>query len=599
MLLDSSALERDAPVSEYPARGAVTGALRETMRRKDDEREQLRKWLDARIVGLGKVDQERLPPGAPASTLLEDSNARMKKLVDASPDYVKSFWQSFEQREDALRFPLEFAARVHQRDEIKVVRLSPFDAQTGFSGRAFEDKICGETFGHFGAFLKRSWRSNDILWGRLDGISRLVETLLLHTGFGGTTAPKRGDSVLAALGTDDAERRAFLGKLFPHLEKRFSAHAKSGSADPLAALLDALKAPLPAEPHALVKLLTETAQLDALCEDLPKVIADAAEEQLEWGERRVNGRKTEDREPGADDREARKLRKLAAKAEANARRARAGARAAAAIASDAEVAARKARAKVPSAPRVPPSDGETPAPRVRFSAEAWQFETSPPVLDASVLNLATRRFAEDSLSEMNPHEVGRYFRQDYAVGSESAFLAIPVTVLADLGARTAVLAEHALVGGGGGVGETLRKNGLYRLIVHFPIRTIAALAAFLRRSPQYKISYVVGAVLYAALAIVANVVLAGALYEKDGLGRTFAIWVFALLPLTALVFAWVLWRSPIGKRVLIGSVVVLVAFALWWKRTDLATFIHDKCENSCASLAPTPSTDAECAQARK
>jgi hypothetical protein len=329
-----------------------------------------------------------------------------------------------------------------------------------------------------------------------------------------------------------------------------------------------------------VKLLTETAQLDALCEDLPKVIADAAEEQLEWGERRVGGRKIEHGGSGADDREARKLKKVAAKAEAKARRARADARAAAASASDAEVFARKARAQVPDPP-TEPSDRERAAKRVRFSAEAWEFEASPPALDASVLHLATRLFAERSLSRMNPDELGQYFRHQYAVGGESAFLAIPVTVLADLGARGAVLAEHALAGSGR-AGEILRKNGLYRLLVRSPLRAIAALSAFLRRSPQYRISYVVGALLYAALAIVANVLMAGALYENDGLGRTVAIWVFALLPLTALVFAWVVWRSPTGKRVLVGSLVVLAAFVIWWKRADLATFVHD----SCASLPP-------------
>ena len=31
---------------------------------------------------------------------------------------------------------------------------------------------------HFGAFFKRSWRSNDILWGRLDVLCQMVETLL-------------------------------------------------------------------------------------------------------------------------------------------------------------------------------------------------------------------------------------------------------------------------------------------------------------------------------------------------------------------------------------------------------------------------------------
>src|SRR5262249_58103160 len=40
------------------------------------------------------------------------------------------------------------------------------------------DKLTGVQLAHFGAFYRRSWRVNDWLWGRMDGVARLVETLL-------------------------------------------------------------------------------------------------------------------------------------------------------------------------------------------------------------------------------------------------------------------------------------------------------------------------------------------------------------------------------------------------------------------------------------
>lgn len=39
------------------------------------------------------------------------------------------------------------------------------------------DKLAGIELGHFGAFLKASWRANDWLWGRLDGAQRLLHIM--------------------------------------------------------------------------------------------------------------------------------------------------------------------------------------------------------------------------------------------------------------------------------------------------------------------------------------------------------------------------------------------------------------------------------------
>lgn len=41
-----------------------------------------------------------------------------------------------------------------------------------------EDKLAGVEFGRLGAFVKRSWRANDWMWGRMDGAAQLVRLLL-------------------------------------------------------------------------------------------------------------------------------------------------------------------------------------------------------------------------------------------------------------------------------------------------------------------------------------------------------------------------------------------------------------------------------------
>jgi predicted acylesterase/phospholipase RssA len=44
------------------------------------------------------------------------------------------------------------------------------------------EKLAGVQLGHFAAFLKRSWRANDFLWGRLDAAQRAVQLLDQVTG---------------------------------------------------------------------------------------------------------------------------------------------------------------------------------------------------------------------------------------------------------------------------------------------------------------------------------------------------------------------------------------------------------------------------------
>jgi hypothetical protein len=64
----------------------------------------------------------------------------------------------------------------------QTIRLAHFTADEGVTidpaGRDDPDeKLAGVQLAHFAAFLKRSWRANDWMWGRLDAAERLVRLL--------------------------------------------------------------------------------------------------------------------------------------------------------------------------------------------------------------------------------------------------------------------------------------------------------------------------------------------------------------------------------------------------------------------------------------
>jgi hypothetical protein len=73
---------------------------------------------------------------------------------------------------------MERTAGIEAKDVIRTVRISPIDAQRAFSQAPLDRKLCGNQLGHFGGFLKGSWRANDIMWGRVDAVCQLIECLV-------------------------------------------------------------------------------------------------------------------------------------------------------------------------------------------------------------------------------------------------------------------------------------------------------------------------------------------------------------------------------------------------------------------------------------
>ncbi|HWO13913.1 MAG TPA: DUF3376 domain-containing protein, partial [Polyangiaceae bacterium] len=84
-------------------------------------------------------------------------------------------WQRYEDF-DRVLFPILYDTDASEGDPIAIVRISPDEASG--AGAKQRPVLKGEGFGHFGAFLERSWRRHDILWGRLHAAERIIQMLL-------------------------------------------------------------------------------------------------------------------------------------------------------------------------------------------------------------------------------------------------------------------------------------------------------------------------------------------------------------------------------------------------------------------------------------
>lgn len=89
------------------------------------------------------------------------------------PPFERIYTQ-FEFR-DMFIHPVEVIGDLGERTPIDIVRVSPKDAT--FICSDSSRKLAGDTLFHFGGFLKKEWRANDIMWGRLDAAELIVRTL--------------------------------------------------------------------------------------------------------------------------------------------------------------------------------------------------------------------------------------------------------------------------------------------------------------------------------------------------------------------------------------------------------------------------------------
>ncbi len=85
---------------------------------------------------------------------------------------------------DMVIYLILFGSGVGEPATVDIFRISPEDATNLIDERmegrqkGGRRKLAGTALFHFGAFLDRRWRFNDLMWGRLDGAERLITILL-------------------------------------------------------------------------------------------------------------------------------------------------------------------------------------------------------------------------------------------------------------------------------------------------------------------------------------------------------------------------------------------------------------------------------------
>jgi patatin-related protein len=113
-----------------------------------------------------------------------DAKAAFENVPGLTPEAsqararVRDAYKAFEAHDSAL-FPIAFGTDLGEGETIDIVRISPDDAVARRDDVPIAgSKVKGQALGAFAGFLDRTWRENDILWGRLDGAERLISILL-------------------------------------------------------------------------------------------------------------------------------------------------------------------------------------------------------------------------------------------------------------------------------------------------------------------------------------------------------------------------------------------------------------------------------------
>jgi patatin-related protein len=136
----------------------------------------LARELERHLTGPGGLP----PPGIVFRPNPEEPAQKAPASPEAAATWAAAYYFRRFPHYDIVAFPMLQAYDIGEElDPVEIIRISPEDAQS--LSRAGARKLGGSTLMHFGAFLDRTWRKNDILWGRLDGAERLISSLLTGT----------------------------------------------------------------------------------------------------------------------------------------------------------------------------------------------------------------------------------------------------------------------------------------------------------------------------------------------------------------------------------------------------------------------------------
>jgi hypothetical protein len=230
---------------------------------------------------LAKDIREARPAnGGPSAngTILDRLAVVARQIVVACDGHEKRF-RDFDALDQEL-YPLEFTSGVYELDEVEFVRISPADAQVGLSKGDPYAKITGDELGHFSAFLRRDWRSNDILQGRFDGICQIIRSLLGDRALEGILS--------RAVSLSDSLTPERLAKSLPHcsasrrqaLWESWQALTQEGKQRPTS---DRSTDEVREAGRAFREQLICAGQEDAFYEDLQTIYADLHYQEIKFG----------------------------------------------------------------------------------------------------------------------------------------------------------------------------------------------------------------------------------------------------------------------------------------------------------------------------
>jgi hypothetical protein len=371
---------------------------------------------------------------------------------------------------DAMLFPIELASDLRAKDVIKTVRISPRDARRGFSDKNMEEKVAGLAFHHFGAFFKRSWRSNDILWGRLDGICQLAECLLTR---------ERMETLLGNERFLEQLRNSFglldQGKVRCHIPDKHPLDPEvlfpNASAESHKALREWIEALLAQDdgrrPWALdrlprrmggwpnhpekgdpLTLMVEMAQYEVINECYQDVAEDAAEEQLEWNYYSL---------PSHDPKAPKRLRSK--------------------VQPDALADFEKQK-KAP----------------LSFNPSTGSFEAGTGFLEPSAVAITAAAAAARGIKAIEgpgppagesplDSPLGKHFR-DRDLGPVNLAAALPPAVLSELATRAALVLRNCVMTALGERGKALKEQKLFTRGVDWPLRLLYRYTRWWRATPS-------------------------------------------------------------------------------------------------------------------
>lgn len=139
-------------------------------------------WMEPGALGVYAAAWDRL------ATLLTDAQPDLRTLAASGPvnreltmvvDHIGGHGPVLAAQR---LFDLAATERALGGDQIpqplELIQISADTRSALTTRRTAAEKLCGLQLDHFGAFVKRSWRANDWMWGRLDGAGWLVHALL-------------------------------------------------------------------------------------------------------------------------------------------------------------------------------------------------------------------------------------------------------------------------------------------------------------------------------------------------------------------------------------------------------------------------------------